>query len=180
MRRVCGAQPCARVYIAAALACTALAAQPAPVAAADCINADSAPGSASPADLSAATLCLVNAERAAAGIKPVAPSAQLTRAAEDYAHAMVAGSFFAHTDPAGHKVIDRVAAAGGSPDTWLQLGENLGWGSMLLATPRAIVDGWMLSPTHRDVILLARFGSLGVGIAEGAPAVGAPAALTYV
>jgi uncharacterized protein YkwD len=180
MRRVCGACLCARAYIAAGLACTTLAALPAPVAADECVNADSTPGSASPADLSAATVCLVNSERAAAAMKPVAPSAPLTRAAEDYAHTMVAGQFFAHRDPAGHVVADRVAATGQPVDSWAELGENLGWGSLLLATPRAVVNGWMLSPSHRDNILYASYGSLGVGIADGAPAAGVPAALTYV
>jgi uncharacterized protein YkwD len=170
----------ARAYIAAAFACTALAVLPGPVAAADCMNADSTPSSTSAADLSAATVCLVNVERAAAGMKPVAPSPPLTRAAEEYARAMVAGQFFAHSDPAGHVVADRVAAAGESLDTWLELGENLAWGSLALATPRATVNGWMLSQAHRDNILYAPYRSLGVGIADGAPAAGVPAALTYV
>ena len=87
------------------------------------------------------------------------------------------------TDIYGHAtavagVIRRIA-----PDAELGsfrvLGENLGWGTYGLATPRSMVQGWMNSPTHRDNILYPGFDEIGVGITPGAPVAGADDALTY-
>jgi hypothetical protein len=64
-------------------------------------------------------------------------------------------------------------------ERWSVIGENLGWGTFGLATPRAMVEGWMESPTHRDNILFARYDEIGIGITEGAPVRGRSGALTY-
>lgn len=160
----------------------ALAVAPGAAAAstADCAHADSLRDAASSAELAAATLCLVNAERAAAGQGPLADNPILARTATAYASEMVASAHFGHADSRGGNVAHRVESAGGSLDPWLELGENLGWGTLEQATPRALVAGWMNSPTHRDNILFARFNRLGVGIADGAPAEGTSGGLTYV
>jgi uncharacterized protein YkwD len=159
----------------------ALAVMPGGAAAsAGCAHADSSADTASAPDLAAATLCLVNAERAAAGQRPLTMHGTLARTAQVYASEMVATAHFAHSDTNGGNVADRVQSVGGSLDPWLELGENLGWGTLDQATPRALVAGWMNSPTHRDNILFARFNRLGVGIANGAPAEGQTGGQTYV
>lgn len=147
--------------------------------AAACPYADAGSG-ASPEDMSAATLCLVNAERAAAGQRPLSSDPTLGNTARAYAAVMVSAQRFAHKDANGGGVADRVRAVGGSLDPWLELGENLGWGSLSAGTPRAIVSGWMGSPTHRDNILYSPFTRLGVGIVDGAPSAEASGGLTYV
>ena len=147
---------------------------------ANCANADATPHSASATDLAAATLCLVNAERESAGRTPLAAHETLTRTAQAYASEMVATQHFAHVGTHGDTVGDRVLSAGGSLDPWLELGENLGWGTLSQATPRALVAGWMNSPSHRDNVLYATFNQVGVGIADGVPAAGEPEGLTYV
>lgn len=179
MRRGLDVRTHVRAFIAAGIGLALMATAPSAVAAEDCANADARPGSATAADMSAATLCLVNNERAVAGMRPLAASAPLARTAESYAGDMVATQHFAHTDTAGRTVAGRVSATGTSLDSWIELGENLGWGSLDQATPRAIVAGWMKSPTHRANVLHAPFDSLGVGVADGAPQPGVSAALTY-
>jgi len=160
----------------------ALVATPVGASASDaaCPHADSLPSAASADDLAAATLCLVNAERAAQGQKPLAANPVLGQTARAYASEMVATEHFAHADASGGHVPDRVLAVGGSLDPWLELGENLGWGSNDAATPRLVVEGWMQSPTHRDNILYAPFNRLGVGIADGVPTAEHPQGQTYV
>ena len=180
MRRALGARPCARSLIAALIAGFALAASPSTAAASACPHADAAPGTAGPAEISAATLCLVNEERAAAGLRTLSTSSPLAQTASTYARDMVATQRFDHTDANGGAVTDRLQAVAGSLDPWLEVGENLGWGSLDQATPRAIVAGWMQSPSHRDNILHAPFDYLGVGVVEGAPEAGRTGALTYV
>lgn len=147
---------------------------------ADCPNADATVHTAAAPDLAAATLCLVNAERAAAGRSPLATHETLSRTAQSYASEMVATSRFAHTDLRGGSVADRVLSAGGSLDPWLELGENLGWGTLTQGTPRALVAGWMNSPLHRDNVLYSTFNQVGLGIADGIPVAGGSEGMTYV
>jgi uncharacterized protein YkwD len=44
------------------------------------------------------------------------------------------------------------------------IGENIAWGTLWLATPKAIVAGWMASPGHRANILDHAFTETGVGV----------------
>jgi uncharacterized protein YkwD len=173
----------ARGALLSLLFALALVASPAPAAAAECPNADAAPGQASNAALAQATICLLDQQRAANGLGPLALNAPLADTAERYAAQMVATDHFAHVDLSGGNVVDRVLAddpAMGS--RWEILGENLGWGTFALATPRAMVEGWMNSPEHRANVLYPNYQDVGVGIADGAPAPGVASsgALTYV
>jgi uncharacterized protein YkwD len=149
----------------------------APGAYAACANKDVAP--ADPA-APAATLCLLNQERTTRGLDPLAESATLDKAAVAYARDMVARRFFDHVSPGGGTMLDRMKAAGWVPVGAWTAGENIAWGSGSLATPAAIVDGWMHSPGHRANILNAAFGQVGIGIAAGAPQAGIRDAGTYV
>jgi uncharacterized protein YkwD len=174
--------PCRRTTasIAAALMALVVFALAAPAHAADCAFADAQPGEASAADLSAATVCLLNERRAAAGLPPVVANASLGTTAERYAQYMVSDEHFAHQDESGHNVVWRVLQADPSlADRWLVIGENLGWGTYALATPRSMVEGWMESPTHRDNVLYPKYDEIGVGIVDGAPVPGRSSALTY-
>jgi len=117
-----------------------------------------------------ATLCLLNAERAGAGLRPLRLDRQLSRAADAYSHDMVARGYFAHVSPSGVQLAERIARTG-----WMHrrlrwaLGETLGWGTGSLATPAAMVDAWMHSPPHRHVVLESGFRRVGIGIAAGTP-----------
>jgi uncharacterized protein YkwD len=49
------------------------------------------------------------------------------------------------------------------------MGENLGWGSGSLATPRAMVRSWMNSPGHRANILRPTFTEVGIAVVTRTP-----------
>jgi uncharacterized protein YkwD len=169
------------VPLAAAGAVIALACVPSAASAA-CANRHATPTARNLETVSAATRCLVNAERRAHGVRRVRADRDLRRAARRYAKQMVAQDFFAHESPSGSELHERVRASGylRGADGW-SAGENLAWGSGSLATPAATVRAWMESPGHRANLLSDRFREVGVGIAPGAPVDGAGGrAATYV
>lgn len=128
----------------------------------------------------AATLCLLNEQRADHGLKAFSQSATLDRAADNYAADMVKRRFFDHVSPGGGTMMDRIKAAGWAPNGSWSAGENIAWGSGSLATPAAIVNGWMHSAGHRANILNGSFSQIGIGIAAGAPQGGIRGGGTYV
>ena len=135
-----------------------------------CPGADAVPTAATVAQSSQAILCLLNDERAAAGLRPVAETAGLTQPSAAYSARMVAESFFAHVSPDGSTLVDRLTAARYiAPDGDWTVGENLAWGQGDLGTPRNIVVAWMNSPGHRQNILTGEFDEIGIGIALGTP-----------
>jgi uncharacterized protein YkwD len=166
--------PCRRALAAlSTVAALALAAPPgagASAGSAACPSADAVPTAATLPAAGQATLCLLNDERAAAGLRPLVEAPALTRPSLAYSALMVSQGFFGHVAPSGATLIDRLTAAGYIPPSgeWL-VGENLAWGQGDLATPRHIVDAWMKSPGHRDNILTGRFAEIGLGIVLGTP-----------
>ena len=157
-------------------ALASLAALAAPVSAhasaqdAACPGADAVPTAATIAQASQATLCLLNDERTAAGLHPVAETPGLTQPSAAYSARMVAENFFAHVSPDGGSLVDRLTAARYiAPDGDWTVGENIAWGEGELGTPRNIVVAWMNSPGHRHNILTGEFTEIGIGIALGTP-----------
>jgi uncharacterized protein YkwD len=166
-----------RIAAAAALLALTLAATPARAAQATCAHASASPRSASVAQTRAATLCLLNAERARHGLPNLRDNRRLRRAAQRHAGDMARRHYFAHDTPSGRSVVDRVRAAGylRGVHAWT-VGENLAWGSGRLATPRQIVAMWMHSPGHRANILSRSFREIGIGVSTGVPVSGDAAA----
>jgi hypothetical protein len=114
--------------------------------------------------------CEVNAIRRANGLPLLKTNYRLRRAARGHAKDMVARGYFAHVSPDGGSLEGRVRSAGffrGARD-W-GLGEDIGWGTGSLSTPREIVAAWMRSPPHRAVILSRDYKEGGAGIAQGTP-----------
>lgn len=160
------------VLTTAVLASLTLAASPAH--AADCAGASLLPALSSVPTAKAATLCLLNNERATRGLAPLSTQPELETAAQNFSQAMVQHRFFGHVSPGGQTITDRLADYTGAALTYAT-GENLAWGEGALATPSAIVRGWMGSPAHRDNILNRDFAEIGVGIVGGTPSGGLPA-----
>jgi uncharacterized protein YkwD len=147
--------------------------------AATCTAANVLPALASVPTAKAATLCLINGERSAAGLSPLASEPTLESVATAYSQEMVRTRFFGHVSPTGQTFTDRLAPYANSAST-STLGENLAWGEGALATPASVVRNWMASPGHRENILGAGFTEIGVGIAGGSPVGSLPAvAATY-
>jgi uncharacterized protein YkwD len=156
--------------LVAAVAALALAA-PAGAQAADCgPAADQVPDASNLTQVGQATLCLLNTERAAQGLRPVAETPGLTQPSRAYSARMVAESFFAHESPDGGTLVDRLTSAGYiAPDGDWTVGENIAWGQGPLSTPRSIVAAWMASPGHRKNILTGEYTEIGLGVVTGTP-----------
>ncbi len=137
--------------------------------------ADEAPRRASAAaDL--ATVCLIQQERAKRGLPPIPhtvslrgqPPQPLPLAAQRHVEAAVTLKWWGpgkdpHTNPqTGSTVNSRIKDAGYCPGRTPSTGEiaYTGWGGQ--GTPRAAVNWWMNSPTHRDIILGTHWNNYGV------------------
>ncbi len=119
----------------------------------------------------AATLCLINRERAAHGERPLRANTRLRLAAQTHTDSMARHDYFEHVGPAGSTPLARIRHAGYiSSRLGYEVGENIAWGTGYLATPRAIVAAWMRSPGHRANILDPRYRETGIGVSPHAPA----------
>jgi uncharacterized protein YkwD len=153
-----------------------LGAHPA-IAGAACAGADELPDAQNGQVVAQATLCLLNEQRAAADLRPLASSEPLTELSAAYAGYLVSHQYFEHTTPSGVTLEQRLAIIA---YRWQEAGENLAWGQGTLSTPAERVAGWMASPPHRANILRAAFREVGIGIVLGAPVANAPGSATYV
>ena len=114
----------------------------------------------------AATLCLVNRERTSRGLSALAPDTPLQKAAQSHSEDMAFGDYFEHDGRRGDTPLSRMRASGYifSSHIGYSVGENIAWATLWMASPKAIVAGWMASPGHRANILDATFRDTGVGI----------------
>jgi uncharacterized protein YkwD len=156
----------------------ALAFAPA-ASAADCPGADLRPAADNMDQVEAATLCLLNNERADEGLPALVEQGQLSKASAAFSQLMVDEHFFAHVSPEGVALQARIQATGylDTPGSWT-IGENIAWGESYLASPANIVTAWMNSPPHRANILSNEFSEIGLGIVVGVPTSSNPGA-TY-
>jgi len=107
----------------------------------------------------AAILDLLNRERTALGLQPVAGEPRLAQAAGAYAEVLTVNDWFSHVGPDGSTLVDRVTAAGFPFDA--QLGEVLAWGADW--SPEGIVQAWMASEAHRAQLLEPIYRQAGAG-----------------
>lgn len=149
-------------------------------AGASCPDADLAPSDSNLPQIEAAILCLVNGERQDNGKGAVTSNGQLKDASLGHSKDMVENKFFAHESPKGTTLVSRVTPTGYIPSSgeW-ELGENLAFGTGALATPKAIVQGWMDSPGHRANLLSPDFKDIGIGVVTGVPVEGRSGGATY-
>lgn len=141
------------------------------VLATPCQNTELAPAPGDIAEVDAATLCLINQERARNGEQPLQLNARLQQAAQSHSEEMVEKDYFAHVSPSGETPVARILATGyiPSPDDGYTLGENIAWGTLQLSTPAAIVAAWIASPEHLANILYAPYRDTAVAIVPAAP-----------
>ncbi len=112
--------------------------------------------------LQAEVIGLVNTIRAEHGLGPVVPSPRLAAAAQGHACRNAAAVSTSHVDPDGTTYQQRLARAGYG---WQQAAENtaLGFGG----SAGRVVAGWMVSPGHRQNILLPGITEAGLGFMPG-------------
>jgi len=111
-------------------------------------------------DLEARMLQLVNSERLALGLKPLAADPELTEVARKHSADMFGRGYFAHDTPEGRNPFERMRQAG---VRFMTAGENLA----LAPTVQVAHTGLMNSPGHRANILHKDFGRVGIGIMDG-------------
>lgn len=111
-------------------------------------------------DLEKQMLDLVNQERQAAGLNPLAADPELMQVARQHSTDMFARGYFAHDTPEGLTPFDRMNKAG---VRFLTAGENLA----LAPTLPLAHTGLMNSPGHRANILRPQFGRVGIGVMDG-------------
>jgi len=114
----------------------------------------------------AATVCLINAERARQGRVALGQNAMLQRAAQLHSLDMAKRKFFEHRNPDGVEPAARIVRQGYPP---ILVGENLAWGELAESTPANVVALWLKSPGHRANMLEAGYREIGVGLAFEAP-----------
>jgi uncharacterized protein YkwD len=143
-----------------------------PADAGSCTNANLQPTQENIEVIRTATLCLINQERADHGEAALAPNADLQQAAQAHTESMAFGDYFEHDGPQGDTPLSRMTSCGYiySSQIGYEVGENIGWGTFDLGTPRAIVAAWMASPGHRANILDARFHDTAIGVSPHVPA----------
>jgi uncharacterized protein YkwD len=141
------------------------------VLATPCADIDVIPTAANLEAVEAATLCLINQERARDNEPPLQLSAQLARAAQRHSEDMLEEDYFAHVAPDGETSFDRVEASGYIPNSRVgyTVGENIAWGTLYLATPSSIVAAWIASPEHLANILDATYEDTAIGVLAAAP-----------
>jgi uncharacterized protein YkwD len=120
-----------------------------------------------------ATLCLLNSERTARGLRPLRNNPRLAAAALSHSRDMISRRYFAHDTLGGGGFDRRIVRTGylRGARAW-SIGENIAWGTGPFALPAKIMDEWMHSPPHRANILDRKYREIGLGVAVGAPAPG--------
>jgi uncharacterized protein YkwD len=133
--------------------------------------ADANPASVANGAARDAVVCLLNKQRANAGLKPLHRNKRLQRAAQRHNERMVGTGCFDHECNGESDLGKRLESVGylsGGLSRWAY-GENIAWGGGDYGTARSIVNAWMNSPPHRANILSRDFRDIGIGFSSGTP-----------
>jgi uncharacterized protein YkwD len=108
-------------------------------------------------------LSLVNQDRAASGVGPLAWNASLARVAQYRAQDMLNRNYFSHYDPStGQLAFVQLLHLWGIPYT--AAGENIAWSTN--PSMAGINTMFMNSPEHRANILNGAYHRAGIGVAS--------------
>jgi uncharacterized protein YkwD len=103
----------------------------------------------------------INEMRREHGLDPLQSSSELAHLAREHSRRMAEENFFAHVDPEGRSLIDRLREAG---IDYRAAAENISSSTNVPDPVDFAVNGWMESPGHRANILRPEFNATGVGI----------------
>jgi uncharacterized protein YkwD len=163
------------VLVGALLACAgALAAGTAGAATGgpECRNASLRPTAKNLGAVDAATLCLVNRERTVDGLRALQANRELGHVAASQVGSMVHKDYYADIGPSGQTPMALVSVTRYSAHAAdLDVGQNIAWGTGSYATPTHIVQAWMASPPHREIMLSSDYREAGVAATSAVPAV---------
>ncbi|HEX4106760.1 MAG TPA: CAP domain-containing protein [Solirubrobacteraceae bacterium] len=153
-----------------------------PPVSATCPGDTDTPTASNVAEIETATICLINQQRAAAGLVTLSTNSPLTLAAQLHDQDMITDDYFAHDSLNGTTFLQRLQQVGYvQSDLGYAVGENLAWATLYLATPAEIVDAWMNSPDHRANILNPNYVQTGMAVIATVPSSlsGGEAGATY-
>ena len=102
----------------------------------------------------------VNRLRRRSGLPRLVFYEELLPVAREYSRRMAEQNFFAHNDPEGRSVRERVDEA---DIRWRMVGENLAYSNGYVNPVAASIHGWMDSPGHRANILEPDFRLTAIG-----------------
>jgi uncharacterized protein YkwD len=136
-----------------------------------CADTSLIPAAGNASRVAAATLCLVNQQRAAVGRTPLRANAALDASASQYSLDMVAGNYLGHTSPSGSGPLERVQASGYlSSANGYWIAENIAAAIGADAAADATVALWMSSPAVRANIISPDYTDTGIGVVPAVPA----------
>jgi uncharacterized protein YkwD len=120
----------------------------------------------------AATLCLIDQVRAAHRLAPLRANRELDAVAASQVGAMMRWDYFSDVRPSGQTPLSLVVvtpypAHGAS----ISIAQNIAWGTGADTTPARIVAAWMVSSSHRAIILTGEYRDAGVGVRATLPRV---------
>ncbi len=149
-----------------------MAAPPATAATAPCPGSKLQPTSSDQAAVDAATLCLVDAVRAANHLHALRPNGQLAKVASSQVATMIRWDYFSDVRPTGQTPMSLVGVTHYPAHTaGFAVGQNIAWGTAAFASPEHIVAEWMASPPHRAIILTAAYRDAGIAVTPALPGV---------
>jgi uncharacterized protein YkwD len=143
---------------------------PAPRAHTSCKDTGLRPTPKDTARVTAATLCLIDRERAVYSLGALRTNGSLQQIAAGQAKAMVIGDYFGDDTPSGTTPWQRItASAYGIGAHSVAAAQNIGWGTKQMATPVGMVSIWMHSAPHRQIVLTGSYRDIGIGVAPAVP-----------
>jgi uncharacterized protein YkwD len=143
---------------------------PAPTVAGACANTADAPAVGNLPAVAAAVLCLINQQRAVAGLRPLRGNARLAGAAQRHSDDMARSGTFDHVGSRGDTFGARIGASGYlRSGRAVTAGENIAWVPARRSTAGAMVADWMSSAEHRANILDPGFRDTGIGLTLAPP-----------
>jgi uncharacterized protein YkwD len=137
-----------------------------------CRNANLRPTAKNLGAVDAATLCLVNRERTVRRLQALHANRELGHVAAKQVGSMVHKDYYADIGPSGQTPMSLVSVThypAHAAD--LNVGQNIAWGTGSDATPAHIVQEWMASPPHREIMLSSEYRGAGVAALSAVPAV---------
>jgi len=139
---------------------------------APCTGVNASPNHFNSASIDAATLCLIDQERAAHGLRPLQVNSELHALASSQVRHMLSWDYFTDDRPPGLTPMALIASTRyPSHAKSLSIGQNIGWGTGEYSTPASMVAAWMASPPHRQIILTGEYTEAGVGVMPAVPSV---------
>lgn len=106
---------------------------------------------------------VLNRKRVENGLPPLVWSESMARVARIHSQEMAQFKFFSHIGRSGTMVDERAETLGFKK--WKAIGENIAYNRGYNNPAEFACERWMLSPSHRENILNARWKEAGIGVA---------------